>query len=286
MGAAGKLVCSYPGPAIAVPNNVFNGSVFRAELANFLSMMDKDVLAASTTRKAGSEVVEERDTAHPRYITELLTCILRGIGCPAEIKRINKRIGDDVVWNDSRLPWRRSSLWLVIRVAVQVALDRNSLGQSAYKAFMLFFMNDLARQARLRNMSNDVLQWSSAKLSRRLMKLGVEAPEWLSEDVSRTCTEIGSLLNERWEQVQAEEATSPPWNPSALDFSADTQLTLLSSSGYISNALQAHYLVSPHDQFEPNSHLRPTLDAFLSVDRTFFQRTYNESPYMTLYDLE
>ena len=286
MGAAGKLVCSYPGPAIAVPNKVFDDSVFRAELANFLSMMDKDVLAASQTYKAGSKVVEERDTAHPRYITELLTGILRGVGCPAEIKRINKRIGDDVVWNDSRLPWRRSSLWLVIRVAMQATLDHNGPGQCVYKAFMLFFMNDLARQARLRNMSNDVLQWISAKLSRRLMKLGSEAPEWLSEIVSKTCTDIGSLLNERWVQVQADEATSPTWNPSTLNFSADTKLTLLNSSGYISNALRSHYLASPHAHFEPKSHLRRTLDAFLSTDRTCFQRAYDESPYMTLYDLE
>ena len=286
MGAAGKLVCSYPGPAIAVPNNVFDDSVFRAELANFLSMMEKDVLAASKTYKAGSEVVEERDTADPRYITELLTGILRGVGRPADIKRINKRIGDDVVWNDSRLPWRRSSLWLLIRVAMQTTLDRNGLGQSAYKTFMLFFMNDLARKAQVRNMSNDVLQWTSAKLSRRLMKLGTEAPGWLSEMVLKTCTDIRSCLNERWAQVQADGATSPAWNPSALDFSADTQLTLLGSSGYISNALQAHYLASPHAHFEPKSHLRRTLDAFLSTDRTFFQRAYDESPYMTLYDLE
>ena len=286
MGAAGKLVCSFPGPAIAVPNNVFDDSVFRAELANFLSMMDKDVLAASQTYKAGSKVVEERDTADPRYITELLTGILRGVGCPAEIKRINKRIGDDVVWNNSRLPWRRSSLWLVIRVTMQATLDRNGPGQSAYKAFVLLFMNDLARQARLRNTSNDVLQWTSAKLSRRLMKLGTEAPEWLSETVLKTCTDIGSLLNERWDQVQADEATSPAWNPSALDFSADTQLTLLNSSGYISNALQSHYLASPHAHFEPKCLLRRTLDAFLSEDRSFFHRAYDESPYMTLYDLE
>ena len=286
MGAAGKLMCSYPGPAIAVPNNVFDDTSFRTELANFLSMMDKDVLAAPTTRKAGSAVTEERQTAHPRYITELLTNILLAVGRPAAIRRISKRIGDDVVWNKSRLPWRRSSLWLMVRVAMQITFDRNGLGRNVYKTFILFFMNGLARQARLRDMSNDVLQWTSAKISRRLTKLAAEAPEWLSENVLETCMDIRALLNKRWMQVQAEEAISPAWNPSALDFSADTQLTLLGSSAYISNALEMQYSASPPSKFEPKSRLRGTLEDFLSADGTFFRRGCNNEPYMTLYDLE
>jgi len=286
MGAAGKLVCSYPGPAIAVPNNHLDDASFRAELANFLSKMDKDVLAAPTTRKAGSEVAEERDTAHPRYITELLTGILRAVGRPAEVNRISKRIGDDVVWKHSKLPWRRSPLWLVIRVAMQTTLDRNGLGRNMYKTFMLFFMNDLAHQARLGDMSNDVLQWMSAKISRRLTKLAVEAPEWLSEALLETCTDIRVLLNKRWTQVQAEEAISPAWNPSALDFSADAQLKLLGSTAYINNALKPQYSAPPPSKFGPKSRLRGTLEDFLSGDRMFFQRACDEEPYLTLYDLE
>ena len=286
MSAAAKLVCSYPGPAITVPNIVFDDETFCKELANFLSIMDKDVLAPPTTRKAGSEVVEERDTAHPRYITELLTGILRAVGRPADIERISKRIGDDVVWKDSKLPWRRSSLWLVIRVALQITLDRNGLGRTMYKTFMLFLMNDLARQALLHDMSNDVLQWISAKLSRRLAKLAIEAPDWLSDVVLETCVDIRTLLNKRWTQVQADETISLPWNPLELDFSADTQLTLLNSSGYISNALQTQCLDCPSSSFDPKKRLRGTLEVFLSVDKTFFQRASNDEPYMTLYDLE
>ncbi|KAG1837186.1 hypothetical protein DFJ58DRAFT_846617 [Suillus subalutaceus] len=59
----------------------------------------------------------------PRYITELLTGILRGLGSIADVPRIRKRIGDDVLWNNTKLPWRRSPLWLVIRVALQTTLE-------------------------------------------------------------------------------------------------------------------------------------------------------------------
>ena len=287
MGTRGKLVCSYPGPAIAVPNEVFEDSLFVSELAHFLCRMNEDNLgAAPTTRKAGTTVVEERDTVHPRYITELLTGILRGVGRPADIQRITKRIGDDVVWNNSRLPWRRSSLWLIIRVAIQTTLKRNALGRNIYKSFMLFFMNELAQKALLHDMSNDVLQWIVAKISRRLKKLGKSAAEWLSIAVLETCTSIRTLLDERWKQVQAMDAVSPLWAPSALDISADTQLSLLHSGHYISNVLSSTHSSPPLPTFIPEIRARGTLDDFLTVDGAFFQAAYKREPHLTLYDVE
>lgn len=40
----GKLLCSYPGPAIEVPNTVFGDAVLQAELANFLVCMNEDTV--------------------------------------------------------------------------------------------------------------------------------------------------------------------------------------------------------------------------------------------------
>ncbi|OBZ78494.1 hypothetical protein A0H81_02021 [Grifola frondosa] len=112
-------------PASASVMDIVEDPTFRQELARFLSKMDQEDLdSAAITRKAGSDVIEERDTAHPRYITELLTGILRGIGREANVLRIQKRVRDDVLWNDARLPWRRSPLWLIIRVALQTSLCR------------------------------------------------------------------------------------------------------------------------------------------------------------------
>ncbi|KAI6096711.1 hypothetical protein F5141DRAFT_560342 [Pisolithus sp. B1] len=203
MGSCGKLVCSYPGPAIAVPNAVFDDAVFRLELANFLCRMNTDNLdAAPTTSKGGSMVSEARDTVHPRYITELLTGILRAVGRPAGVQRIKKRIGDDVVRQDARLPWRRSSLWLMIRVVLQTTLVRNGLGLDGYKAFMLFFMNGLAGEAIDHKMCDDILHWVFTKISRRLTKLGDSVHKRLSAAVLRSCTNIRTLSDERWRRVQ------------------------------------------------------------------------------------
>jgi hypothetical protein len=172
MGAKGKLICSYPGPAIAVPDTIAGKHTFNAELANFLVHMDQDVLdAAATTTKAKSTVLEERDTTHPRYITELLTGILRGLGSIADVPRIRKRIGDDVLWDSAKLPWRRSPLWLVIRVALQTTLERSALGRTTYKSFVLSFMTGLTRLALNRDLSNDTLHFMAAKIARRLLSL-------------------------------------------------------------------------------------------------------------------
>ncbi|KAI5993335.1 hypothetical protein EDD15DRAFT_2439801 [Pisolithus albus] len=287
MGSCGKLVCSYPGPAIAVPNEVFDDSVFRLELAHFLCEMNKDILdAVPTSCKAGSTVSEERDTAHPRYITELLTGILRAVGRPAEVQRINKRIGDDVVWRDARLPWRRSSLWLLVRVVLQTTLARNGLGVDGYKIFMLFFMNGLAGEAKDSGMPDDILHWVSAKISRRLTKLGGSAPDWLSDSVLQTCTGIRSLLDSRWEEVRKLDAFSPTWNPFSLNFLPDTYLSLVDSHEYISNVLNSNYAVLQPADPVTNGRLRGDLDHFLSMTSDFFQVAYEADPRVTLYDVE
>jgi hypothetical protein len=44
MGARGKLVCSYPGPAIAMTIHTFENEVFRSELVNFLVHMNDDTI--------------------------------------------------------------------------------------------------------------------------------------------------------------------------------------------------------------------------------------------------
>ncbi|KAI6009763.1 hypothetical protein BKA83DRAFT_3400703 [Pisolithus microcarpus] len=287
MGARGKLVCSYPGPAIAVPDVVFEDTVFRTELAHFLCEMDKDSLdAVPTSRKAGSKVPEPRDTVHPRYITELLTGILRAVGRPAGVQRINKRIGDDVVWRNALLPWRRSSLWLVIRVVLHTTLARNGFGVDGYKAFMLFFMNGLAREAMDRGMPDDVLHWVSAKISRRLMKLGESAPDWLSDSVLQTCTGIRNLLDSRWEQVRERDAFSPTWNPLSLNFLPDTRLSLLDSHQYISDILNSTHSATKPANSVTGSRPRGDLDLFLSMTGDFFGDAYKTDPRITLYDVE
>ncbi|KAG0693269.1 hypothetical protein DFH29DRAFT_985528 [Suillus ampliporus] len=289
MGTKGKLICSYPGPAIAVPDTNTNNATFPAELANFLVCMDQDVLdAAARRKKAGSTILEERDTTHPRYITELLTGILRGLGSIADVPRIRKRIGDDVLWDSAKLPWRRSPLWLVIRVVLQTTLERShgALGRTTYKSFMLFFMTKLTTLALDHDLSNDMLHFMSAKIARRLFKLGSFTIPELSQMVSTVTGNARSILEGRWGSVQDVQRASPRWAPETLQILRDTHLSLNTSREYIRQALQNQHSSPQPPLFNPSHHTRGTIHNFLDADASFLLAAHAAEPYLALADFE
>ncbi|KAG2129503.1 uncharacterized protein EDB93DRAFT_118250 [Suillus bovinus] len=287
MGTKGKLICSYPGPAITVPDMNINDATFPAELANFLVHMDQDVLDAAATRtKANSTVLEERETTHPRYITELLTGILRGLGSIADVPRIRKRIGDDVLWDSAKLPWRRSPLWLVIRVALQTTLERSTLGRTTYKSFMLFFMARLTTLALDHNMSNDILHFISAKIARRLFKLGSSASPELSQMVTVVTKDVRSVLEERWGSVENAQRASPLWAPETLQILQDTHLSLNTSRQYIRQALQNQHSSPQTTSFNPSHHTRGTINNFLDTKASFLIAAHAAEPSLALADFE
>ena len=284
----GKLLCSYPGPAIEIPNAVFDDTVFRSELANFLVCMNEDMLDTSTGNLVSDHsVFERRDTTDPRHITELLTGILRGVGRPAlAVVRVTKRIGDDVlISSGSALPWRRSSLWLLIRVAIQTTLEPFPQGHDSYKAFIAFFLARLAEDGIRADLPNDLLYFMSTKISRRLRKLGPLAPLWLTDAVLDTCRRIRGLLDDRWEQVQVSGRASPPHTFSSLDLAQDCQLSLRCSHEYLAKCL-LHQETVPAIPFEPENRPRGTLRDFLSSDGAFFRDAFRAEPHVTLYDVE
>jgi hypothetical protein len=229
----GKLLCSYPGPAVQVSPKDFADPLFLSELASFLIQMDVDVLdSAATTDKAGSTVREVRESAHPRYISELLVGILRGIGKPASVDRITKRIADEVLWKDAYRPWRRSPLWLVIRVALQTSLDSD-----VYKSFMLFFHSHLLQICIQRGFPSETLYLMRIKMARRLAKLDPTVSDKIYQVVRDTAEETEVLLRSRWTSFQESQSTAPPWDPDALNFDGDIAITLNNSRTYLMNAL-------------------------------------------------
>ena len=82
MGTKGRLIRCFPGPAIAVDRERVVDSGFRKALTQCIAGLNNQIIAEaySTTQKAGSEVVEIRESINPIFVTEMLTGILRGIG--------------------------------------------------------------------------------------------------------------------------------------------------------------------------------------------------------------
>lgn len=235
MSTKGKLLCSYPGPAVQMSSEVFFKECFLRELASFLIQMDVDVLDSTATAiKAGSTVREVRESAHPRYVSELLVGILRGFGQQTSVDRITKRIGDEVLWKDAYKPWRRSPLWLVIRVALQTSLDHN-----IYKALILFFHAHVLRICIQRGFPSETLHLMRVKMARRLSKLGPAVSDDVYQAVYHAAKDTETLLQKRWSSFQQSQSRSLAWHPEKLNVVSDTAITLNHSRQYLMNALRS-----------------------------------------------
>ena len=257
MSHVGKLICSYPGPAIAIPPDTVGDLDFISAISSFLVQMHPDVIDAAvpTTRKAGTKVEEVRDTPSPRFISDLLTGILRGYGYPEDVQRITKRIADDVLWDSTLLPWRRSPMWLVIRVALQTTL-KDTVGM--YKSFMAFLMTRILRTAVKADLDSNTLAVMYKKLARRVYKIRQTAPEFVQSSALEVVNLARGLLQKRWDRVQETHASEgmEGWDPSSLNIPDDTELSLDNSRDYIANALSDEHADRVSSPFEPKEHWR------------------------------
>ena len=236
MTTKGKLLCSYPGPAIQIPVDIFKDECFLRELSSFLVQMDADCLDSTpTASKAGSVVYEVRESVHSKYISELLVGILRGYGQPAVVDRITKRIGDEILWDNAHKPWRRSPLWLTLRVTLQSSLRAGYL----YKPFILFFHTHLLRCCVRQNFPSELLYVMRVKIARRLSKLGPAVSHYIYEFVQDTSRETEALLSKRWTTFQAKGLTYPTFQLEEFDFVADAKISLQNSSNYLSKMLHS-----------------------------------------------
>jgi hypothetical protein len=249
MSTKGKLLCSYPGPAIQVPADTFMDERFLRQLSSFLIQMDVDRLDSTPTiSKAGSVVNEVRENVHPRYISELLVGILRGCGQPAIVDRITKRIGDEVLWNDAYRPWRRSPLWLNLRVSLQTSLRASNL----YKPFMLFFHAHLLRGCVRRDFPSELLFAMRVKMARRLSKLGPAVSRHVYEFVHDIAKRTEALLLKRWTAFQAVGSISPTLQPVTHDFAVDARISLDVSYNYLTKMLRSASHGFPPTRFVPS----------------------------------
>lgn len=246
----GKLLCSYPGPAIAVPVSIAKSPTFCEEFAIFAQQMDRVVLpdAIPKSTKAGSKVPEERDTVNPKFITQMLTGILRAIGRPVDFDRFQKRVADDVLWNNAKLPWRRSPLWLVVRVGLQIAL-KNSV---EYKAFMIFFLSDILEEAVECRLDSALLFVMNAKLSRRGYKLRDHIPRFVLSRAYEATAINNRQMRSIWAQIQEDNSRYLEWEPTQISFRESAHLSLRNCGEYLTAVMNRKAVDTKRLKFKPN----------------------------------
>jgi hypothetical protein len=203
MGCKGRLRRIFPGLASRIPMSKMQKPELQQTLASTLAKMSSD---------ADFQLLKTRaNTTDPGFVTDFLMHVITAIGEPCDSIRISKNTRDEVLLKQAHLPWRRSPLWLLIRVTVQLVFHRSRDTQSAkelYKAFGLFALSHILGLAKAHwaSLGNDSLRCLSAKTVRRLHKFdSMGEPQCLlsewKDQIRCNLTEFHKLLTISWEEV-------------------------------------------------------------------------------------
>ncbi|MCJ1471894.1 hypothetical protein MMC13_000535 [Lambiella insularis] len=244
MSVSGALRWSFPYDSVVVPTTTASKSTFKRHFAKFLEDLSAESIAKMipTTIKAQHRVPETRDTASPGMITHMLMAVLLAYGSRLTPKlAIVKRFRDDVLWNDALLPWRRNSLWLVIRVALQMSFRQHNSStnlDSGYKNFMAFYLCRLCQCAVANKLPSEALAMIRTKIARRVLKLGSCASPLILQDCARTTRQALEVSMAEWECIQTAHHQNFAKSDVRLPAQQEhTNLILLHSRVYIEKAL-------------------------------------------------
>lgn len=241
MRTQGRLRRCFPGPAFTVNAKVIIDPAFLEPFVEAIVKLDGSTRSEAwpVIVKAGSTTNEIRDTIDPRFVTEMLSEILRAVGRPYDTYRVHKHTREEVLWNDALLPWLRSPLWLLLRVALQTTVDADNQQETpcrSYKCFMLFFLAKILQVGIDLSLPSELLYLMRAKISRRALKMGsIKESPWFRE-VEMTIDRANDHLRKIWaaiEDVPDPQKTRSQWHPLGLDTAADTVIRLQNHRLYL-----------------------------------------------------
>ncbi|KAI1385560.1 uncharacterized protein F4822DRAFT_432413 [Hypoxylon trugodes] len=232
MSTKGGLRRIFPGSAIKIPMETFRSCQFRATLAGTLAKMSFQEAHGTKpqVRKNGRLQDEDRDTTHPKMVTQLLSSFLLSVGEQVEVVSIWKNTREEVFWQNTKLPFHRSALWMFIRVTLQLefseAETRVGYSGQTYKVYMLFFMAYILGRANEIGPASEVLSAMSAKVSRRYQKLFGVVPRRIATFIDSILSVTSNILQKRWSRIM--ELDNPVKTFKALQslkFKDDTTMT-------------------------------------------------------------
>lgn len=246
----GRLVRTFPGLAVATRISLLRESDFSTMVVNTLSTMCCQQVSEIQPQsyKGGNKQDEERDTANPAMVSEFFVGVLAGIGEHTTVSAISKNTRDEVLWNNAKLPWRRSPTWLLIRVVLQQVISRSSDGsRQLYKEVMVFIMGHILNKSG--SLSVDMLYVMKSKVQRRMQKLSTAAsilPPSAMNLVTCYLKQASDSIEKHWKSSQRLDARALCLKKlTSLDFEQDTLVAL--------PALDKHIEATLSRQQEPKS---------------------------------
>ena len=202
MSTQGRLQRRFPGSAVLIPLSVFDDEDFQSAIVDAISKMSHQEVAEMKpkVKKAGERHIEERDTTDPSIVTDLLATILSSVGDSILAPALVKKTREQVCWKDAKVPWRRSPLWLLVRVTIQTIMSRAN-EESLYKQFMIFLMASILKATDALPVSSEVLYCMVAKISGRLQKLRKDSQYSWFESVGNVLTSAALRIEVDWKEI-------------------------------------------------------------------------------------
>ncbi|KAK2480402.1 hypothetical protein H9L39_07970 [Fusarium oxysporum f. sp. albedinis] len=276
MTTQGRLVRRFPANATEIPSLDFEDETFLSVFTKTLEKMSYQTVQETVhkARKAEQEHDEDRETVEPRIVTDLLPSMLRGVGKQVAVPGICKNTREEVMWSDSKLPWRRSPLWFLIRVGLQLTMTRLARkDKDPYKEFMVFLMAQVLDVAVKQGVKSDMLHTMSTKLSRRLCKLKYRSNgRWL-QSIQQIVSEASKCLARRWGRIRKREEKLLELNDLRKpEMDDNLHFSLLKMEEFlISIPERGKHIEFPN--FIPTSHVRPldgnNLPTYTAGDETY-----------------
>jgi hypothetical protein len=153
---ATRLTRAFPGYASRIAVERIMDPSLRKSIAGTIAKMATQSAPGfqPQARKNGKDEDEYRDTTAPGLVTDFLMTVIAVLGETTDVKRITKATREDVLWTPGKQPWRRSPLWLLVRVVLQLWFNRNATNlqssDNIYKAFMICMLSRLLDTVRVR----------------------------------------------------------------------------------------------------------------------------------------
>lgn len=262
MRADGRLIRCFPGTTVAI--NVLQHAELLPIVAETLSTMSHGAAPDMQPHsfKAGAKHEEHRDTTDPAVVTGLFMGFLRGLGEAIPVSGICKNTRDDVLWYNALAPWRRSPMWLLIRVTIHLLTRRSTKGSDlAYKRIMLYIMCHAVKLAHDLAFPSDCLYAMGAKIVRRLHKLRASKGhddslhDPLLDHVEFVLQRASIMISGRWRKVLKKDARALNMKALAdLDIEQDTYIDMPDLDNYI-RSMQSHPSVDVLKRFLPQEPL-------------------------------
>lgn len=222
--------------------------------------------ALPTSRKAGHDVTETRDVANDSFVSEWLCASLSNrssaVASNADFPQITKKIRDEIVYDKGDKPFRRSGMWMTIKIFLQLNLciEYGEIeGTVRYKALLLEAMCKMSKvwlRSDFADINIDLAMQMLAKIARRNEKLNRfaanfgEIVEPIKKTVIETIKDVRSKIDLQFQNLIARDELVASYEPlTNVDFESHIVHTIPQLKSYTQKRIHFQPAKSEIDNF-------------------------------------